>query len=74
MAAVWGLLPNEAQTLIAECALVTTANPFAVAFFGDLHLFAGLWSINDFFELWEAKHFSVVSETPETPFSARISN
>ena len=37
------------------------ANPFAVAFSEDLHLFAALSGTEDFFELWEATHFSVVS-------------
>ena len=32
-----------------------------MAFFEDSHLFAGLSGTDDFFELWEAKHFPVVS-------------
>ena len=55
MAAIWRLLPDEAHALTAEGFLAPTANPIAVAFSEDLHPFAG------FFELWEAKHFSVVS-------------
>ena len=52
MAAVWRQLPGEATTLTDEGALYPTANPFAVAFFEDLHLFAGLSGAEDFFELW----------------------
>ena len=54
-------LPDEAQTLTAERFLAPTANPFGVAFSEGLHLFAGLSGTEDVFELWEAKHFSVVS-------------
>ena len=59
--AIWGQLPGEAQTLTAEGSLSPTANPFAVAFSEDLHLFAGLSGTEDFFELREEKEFSVVS-------------
>ena len=59
--AIWGQLPGEAQTLTAEGSLSPTANPFAVAFSEDLHLFAGLSGTEDFFELWEEKDISVVS-------------
>ena len=38
------------QTLTAEGFLAPTANPFAVAFSEDLHLFAGLSGTEDFFE------------------------
>ena len=41
--------------------LEPTANAFAVAFSEDMHLFAGLSGTEDFFELWEVEHFSVVS-------------
>ena len=54
-------LPDEAQTLTAEGVFAPTANAFAMAFYEDLDLFAGLSGTEDFFELWEAKHFSVVS-------------
>ena len=59
--AIWGQLPGEAQTLTAEGSLSPTANPFAVAFSEDLHLFAGLSGTEDFFEPREEKHISVVS-------------
>ena len=61
MAAIWGQLPDEAPTLTTEGSLAPTANPFAVAFSEDLHLFAGLSGTEDFFELWEEKNFSVIS-------------
>ena len=48
MAAIWRQLPGEAQTLTAEGFLSPTANPFAVAFSEDLHLFAGLSGTEDF--------------------------
>ena len=51
-AAIWGLLPDGPQTLTTEGVLAHTANPFAVA---------GLSGTEDFFKLWGAKHFSVVS-------------
>ena len=41
MAAIWGQLPDGPQTLTSEGVLPHTANPFAVAFSGDLHLFCG---------------------------------
>ena len=40
---------------------VPSANPFAVAVSEDLQLSAGLSGTEDFFELWEAKYFSVLS-------------
>ena len=49
MSAIWGQLPGEAQTLTAEGFLSPTANPFAVAFSEDLHLFAGLSGTEVFF-------------------------
>ena len=61
MAAIRGQLPDEAQTLTAERFLASTANPYAVAFSDDLHLFEGLSGTEDFFEIWKEKHFSVVS-------------
>ena len=63
MAAIWGPLPGEAQTLTAEGLFVTNSEPIWVAFSEDLHLFAGLSGTEDFFELWEAKQFSVVSSS-----------
>ena len=61
MAAIWGQLPDEAQTLTAEGFLAPTANLYAVAFSDDLHLFEELSGTEDFFEIWEEKHLSVVS-------------
>ena len=76
MTAIWGQVPGEAHTLADEGFLSPTANPFAVAFSEDLHLFAGLSRARmTFFELWEEKQFSVVStKTSETPSSAQTSN
>ena len=37
------------------------SNPCTVVFSEDLHLFAGLFGTEDFFERWEEKQFSVVS-------------
>ena len=48
-----GTAPGEPPTLTDEGALSPTANPFAVAFSEDVHLFAGLSGTEDFFELWE---------------------
>ena len=42
VAAIWRQLPEGPQTLTPEGVLAHTANPFAVAFSKDLHLFAGL--------------------------------
>ena len=53
--AVWGQLSGEASALTDEGSLSPTANPFAVAFSEDLHLFAGLSGTEDLFELWEEK-------------------
>ena len=61
MATIWRQLPDEAQTLTAEGFLAPTANPYAVVFSDDLHLLEKLLDTEDFFELWEEKHFSVVS-------------
>ena len=61
MAAIWGHLPEEPQTLTPEGVLTLTANSFVVTLAEDLHLFLELSSTVDFFELWEAKHFSAVS-------------
>ena len=61
MAAIWGQLRDEAQTLTAEGFSAPAANLFAVAFSEDLHLFAGLPGTEDFFEFSVAKHFGVVS-------------
>ena len=55
MAAGWGQLPGEAPTLTDEGSLSPTANPFAVAFSEDLHLFVVLSGTEDSFELWEEK-------------------
>ena len=55
MAATCGQLPGEAQTLTEEGSLSPTANPFAVAFSEDLHLFAELSGTEDLFELKEKK-------------------
>ena len=41
--------------------LAPTANPYAVAFSDDLHLFEGLSGTEDFFEICEEKHFSMIS-------------
>ena len=60
MAAIWWQLPDGPQTLTTEGVKVHTANPFAVAFPEHLHLIGGLSGTEDFFELWEAKQFSVV--------------
>ena len=57
MAAIWRQLPDGPQTLTLEGVSAHTANPFAVAFSEDLHLFAGLSGTEDFFELYEAKEF-----------------
>ena len=46
--------------MTAEGFLAPTANPYAVAFSENMHLFAGLSGTENFFELWEEKHFSVV--------------
>ena len=42
MAAILEQLPDEARTLTAEGFLAPTANPCAVAFSEDLHLFAAV--------------------------------
>ena len=51
MAAIWGQLPGEAQTLTAEGSLSPTVRPFAVAFSEDLHLFAGLSGTEGFLRI-----------------------
>ena len=61
MTAIWGHLPDEAQTLTAESVLALTANSFVKTLSEDLDLFLELSSTVDFFELWEAKLFSLVS-------------
>ena len=61
MAAIWGQLPDKAPTLTSGGFLEPKAYAFAVAFSEGLHLFAGLSGTEDFLELWEVKHFSVVS-------------
>ena len=56
MAAILVQFLEETQTLTTEGFLsAPTANPFAVAFSDDLHLFAELSGTEDVFELWEAK-------------------
>ena len=59
--AIWGQLLGEAQPLTAEGSLSPKARPFVVAFSEGLRLFVGLSGTEDFFELWEKKHLSVVS-------------
>ena len=47
--------------MTAEVVLALTANSFVKTLSEDLHLFAGLSAAQDFFELWEAQHVSVVA-------------
>ena len=61
MAAIWGHLPDEEPTLTPERFLAPTANPFAVVFSTDLHLFKGLSGTEEFFELREEGQFPVVA-------------
>ena len=78
MSAIWGQLAGEAQTLTAEGSLSPTANPFAVAFSEDLHLFAGLSGTEDFSNSGRKSDSRwypfLTTKTSESPSSAQNSN